>query len=483
MNGSRLACVVMATLGLTVTGCTVDRAGGTAADEVTVLSFAQPIDGAPPAQLVTWADEVDRLTDGSVQIRFENAWRLGEVDYEARTIQDVQAGQVDLAWVGARVFDRLGVTSFQAMLAPLLVDSQELQRAVFEDGIPQEMLKGVERLGVVGVGVMPGPMRKMLGVSGPFLAPGDFQGAVVGMQDSALVEETFRTLGATVKAMPTSAKLAGLDGYEQQLGSITGNGYQDQAKVVTGNVNWWPRPLVIIADAPVHNQLTEEQQRALGEASRRTMVDALVGAANEDDESGAILCDSPLSIETVDDGGLGAFGKALAPVYSALRAEPATARFLDRIQALKASVDVSPDTVGCGAPKAASGAIPNGTYQHAVSKADVEKLCEPGDPTAPAVSDIPADGNILQIQIDGERIVQSQFPAGQPEAKKIGWTGTYRAYRETLELVETGFSEGLPLTWSYGDDKLRLSDWPVKDCDGAIVWTSHPWVAVDGAKP
>ena len=483
MDGWRWACAGVSALTLMVTGCTVDRAGGTAADEVTVLSFAQPNDSAPPAQLVAWADEVGRLTDGSVQIRFENGWRSGEVNYEAGTVADVQAGKVDLAWVGARVFDRLDVTSFQALLAPMLVDSQDLQRAVFEDGIPQEMLKGVGKLGVVGVGVMPGPMRKMLGVSEPFVAPADFKGAVVGVQDSALVEETFRNLGATVEAVPTGAELAGLDGYEQQLGSITGNGYEDRAKAITGNLNWWPRPLVIVAGKPAFDQLTGEQQRARGDASRRAKVGAQVGAAKEDQESGGILCDSSLSIEIVDDSGLGAFAKALEPVYSSLRADPATARFLDRIQALKASVGVGPDTVGCGGPKAASGAVPNGTYQHEVAKTDVAKLCEPGDPTAAAVSDLAAGGYTLQLEINGERIVQSQFPVGHPEAQEIGWTGTYRAYRETLELLETGFSEGLPLTWSYTGNELRLSNWPGTECDGAVVWTSHPWVKVDTAKP
>ena len=104
-------------------------------------------------------------------------------------------------------------------------------------------------------------------------------------------------------------------------------------------------------------------------------------------------------------------------------------------------------------------------------------------PNRPSSLRHPADGNILQIEIDGERIVQSEFPAGQPEAKKIGWTGTYRAYRETSSWWRQGSARGCPDVVLRRRRQLRLSDWPLKECDGAIVWTSHPWVAVDEAKP
>jgi TRAP-type C4-dicarboxylate transport system substrate-binding protein len=469
---------------LTVMGCTVDRAGGTAADEVTVLTFAQPNDSAPPPQLSAWADEVARLTDGSVEISFENGWRMGETDYEAGTLHDVRNGKVDLAWVGARAFDGLDVTSFQALLAPMLVDSHELQQAVFDEGIPQEMLAGVEDLGLVGVGVLPGPMRKVLGVSGPFVEPRDFEGAVVGMQGAALVEDTFEALGATAKPVPSGVALDGLDAYEQQLDSIAGNGYQDQAKALTSDLNLWPRPLVIVAGDSVSDTLSDEQQQALSEAARSAVKDALTGARALDEESAAILCETSLKLHTLGEDGLAAFRETLDPVYSSLREDPTTKGFLDRIEALKESVDAEPDAMDCGGEDQASGAIPNGTYQHTVTLADLKEYCGPDyqDPDGPFPG-ITEDGSTLQAYVEGERIVVSIFPAGQPKLAVIGWSGTYRVYRDTLELKETGLSEGLPLTWSYAGNQLRLTGWTGEECEGEIVWTANPWAKVDGGKP
>jgi TRAP-type C4-dicarboxylate transport system substrate-binding protein len=155
------AATVVGAIAVTSACQSPDRAGGDADVDPTVLTFAQPNDG-PPDQLVAWAEHVNPLTNGTVQIEFENGHRIGEPDYESATIADVQGGEVDMAWVGARAFDRVDVTSFQALLAPMLVDSHDLQAKVFKEGIPQEMLAGLEQLDLVGVGVLPGPMRKVL---------------------------------------------------------------------------------------------------------------------------------------------------------------------------------------------------------------------------------------------------------------------------------------------------------------------------------
>ena len=232
-----------------------DKAGGTDKGKPRVLTLANVI-GEPPAQLTSWAEQVGRLSDGTLTIEFENGWRAGDAHYEVGTLDDVKAGKVDLAWVGARAFDRAGVMSFQALVAPLLIDSYDLQAKVFEQGIPEQMLEGVGELDLVGIGVLPGPMRKVLGVSKPFVGPADFEGEVVGLQDSAVADASLRALGATPRPVPSGAKLDGLDAYEQQLGSIWGNSYDEGAKYVTANLNLWPRPLVVVMDKEVFASLT-----------------------------------------------------------------------------------------------------------------------------------------------------------------------------------------------------------------------------------
>jgi TRAP-type transport system periplasmic protein len=222
-----------------VVGCSStapDRAGGNLDTPATVLTLAE-VNDSPPAQLTAWIKAVQDLSHGSIRIELKNLWHVDESGNEVQTIRDVERGKADMAWVGARVMDRVGVTSFQALLAPMLVDSYDLETSVFQDGIPAQMVAGVEAAGVVGIGVLPGPMRKVMGIAKPFLTPTDFAGARIADQDSALTQLTLHTLGATAVPVPGGAKLRGVDGYEQQLESIAGNRYDTVAKFTTANLN------------------------------------------------------------------------------------------------------------------------------------------------------------------------------------------------------------------------------------------------------
>jgi TRAP-type C4-dicarboxylate transport system substrate-binding protein len=75
-----------------------------------VLTFANITSGTQP-QVSAFADEVERLSGGAIDNEFKDNWRGGVL--ESVTIEDVRAGEVDMAWVGARAFD-----DFRALLAP-----------------------------------------------------------------------------------------------------------------------------------------------------------------------------------------------------------------------------------------------------------------------------------------------------------------------------------------------------------------------------
>jgi len=57
---------------------------------------------------------------------------------------------------------------------------------------------GPDAIGLKGVGVLPGPLRKVIGVSKLFSATTDFKGEVVGIQDSGVAESTLRAFVAAL---------------------------------------------------------------------------------------------------------------------------------------------------------------------------------------------------------------------------------------------------------------------------------------------
>ena len=104
---------------------------------------------------------------------------------------------VDLGWVGTRVFDTMGVKSFQALTAPMLVDSYALENAVIESGITDQMMEGLDELDVVGLAVLADGLRKPIGVTAPILGPADWRGITFGTLRSNGQAEAIRALGAT----------------------------------------------------------------------------------------------------------------------------------------------------------------------------------------------------------------------------------------------------------------------------------------------
>src|SRR5688500_4386875 len=165
---------LLAALATVLPGCSnsADKAGGAAAGEVRVLRLANG--NLRPDELQVFADEVRRRSGGALRIEFANEWRLRQVGYEHGLIDDVKRGEAELGWVGARAFPALGVHSFDALLAPLLVDSYALERRAIEQ-LGERMLAGAAAAGVHPVALLPGPLRRVVARE-PVSRPGDLAG-------------------------------------------------------------------------------------------------------------------------------------------------------------------------------------------------------------------------------------------------------------------------------------------------------------------
>ncbi|MBI4944350.1 MAG: TRAP transporter substrate-binding protein DctP [Actinobacteria bacterium] len=456
-------------------GCTatpVDRAGGSAARDVRVLTFGQ-FGVTPGPALEAWAAEVKALSGGALRIEFKNEWQANRVDYETATVEDVRAGTVDIAMVGARVFDRVGVTSFQALLAPMLVDSQALQARVFAAGIPDRMAEHLEPSGVVSLGTFPGPMRKMLGVNKSLVRPSDFAGAVIGIQDSELTARALTALGAVPKPVGPGASLDGLDGYEQQLGSIVGNQYADAAKYVTANLDLWPRPQVIITSPNLRDSLPAAERRALESAVVETRPVAEQSVQKEDGTSAALLCRDGMKLPPASARDLRAFDRAFAPLLDELAGEPATGAWLEQIRSLKAQVAAAPDTHTCegAVTEPVASSILDGTYERVQIRGEAVPGCPPAtdftDPRS-ALRLVLRNGTVREYWL-------SSAPGAQPD---LGWVGSYQVFRDRIEFTERSTVIQFTVAWSLKGKRLNLTDLRPFVCGDANVWVVRPWVRV-----
>src|SRR5215216_7325953 len=173
MSGrARLATVALAVVAAVVAGgCgggggSGDKAGGSG--EPVVLRMANAYGDLQTGPVIEhFVSQVKARSGGNLRLQVASTWGDYADDAEQQVVRAVAAGKADLGWAGARVFDTMGVTSFQALQAPMLIDSYALEQAVLTSDISARMMDGLDKVGVHGLGVLADGLRRPIAVKHP----------------------------------------------------------------------------------------------------------------------------------------------------------------------------------------------------------------------------------------------------------------------------------------------------------------------------
>jgi TRAP-type C4-dicarboxylate transport system substrate-binding protein len=471
--------VVLLALMAVLAGCAgpaFDKAGNSQPRHPVVLTLANS--NGNTGELDGFTGNVWRLSGGTMRIDIKYRWRHGQVEPETGLIGDVKAGNADLGVVGSRAWDSVGVTSFRALGTPLLIDSYALQDRVLRSPMIGQMLPGLRPLGLAGIGVLPGPLRKPLGITRPLLIPADYAGLKIGVQQSLIADATMRALGATPVWFPVQAPITGFGGVEQQISSIEGNQYDRAGKYLTANVNLWPRPLVLFANGKTWAALTPTQRRILTQAVTDDLAaETNVVRGNERTDT-AILCRSGLlRFLIASPADLAALRRAVQPVYAQLERDPQTRRYISQIEAMRQRIPAEP-APGCApATRLAGRAGPlDGVWRYTDTAADLRAAGVPqGDI-------VPENYGTFTMVID-----RGRFAITQEDRQACTWAyGTVTVKGNEIEELFTdggGIAptnaankpgEFFTFRWSLYRGVLTLS--PVK---GAVSPTPpKPWLRI-----
>jgi TRAP-type C4-dicarboxylate transport system substrate-binding protein len=434
------------------TGAGDDRAGGKSTRRPVTLTLAHG--DYRPTELEPFVDEVARLSGGMITIKIRNQW-LGWPwrRRESGLIRDVAAGKADLGSAATRAWHAVGVTSFEALQAPLLVDSYALEESVVAGEIANEMLDGLEPLGVVGIGILPGPMRKLLSIDRRLAQVEDFERMRVGITESRVGREAVRALGATAVSFRPGTDLSGLDAVESHVDAIESNRFDDAgARHMTANLNLWPRALVVFMNKQAFGQLEVSQRDLLREALRRAIPETLAVHQSLEREAAAALCRRKLNFVAVAPADMTALRQALSPVYRELERDRRTRSFIERIRELREEESTSaepPPSCLAAARSSPSGALPNGTYTNTTTAEDARRAQIPaGDPIYRV---LPLRHRL--VLESGDFVMYDVFADGDTE---VGMSGTYSVYRDRI--VFRSREDKIPLGWSFEGKTLRFDD-------------------------
>ncbi len=456
-----------------------DKAGGSNAPTVLRLADSDSVDQTDTPAVRFFAARVAKLSHGAlrIQITFQAAGdRITEV--EQRTVRMVQAGRFDLGSVGSRTWDKLGVTSFEALQAPFLITSYPLLDRVLASGIAGKMLDGLRSQRVIGLALIPDQLRQPVGLERPLASLSDFAGARVRIQPSRVTSSLMRALGATPVEV-ANAKVASAIGHHRIDGEELSLGNAPTPSTVTGNVTFFGKALTLFAGRQAYQRLTGQQRDVLMEAAKQTLHHVIATSPTASGLAAAFCRQSGARIVLANKSQLAALVRASRPVYAELKRSSETTSLIAKIRRLRATTPAPSALVvprSCtrvqrpAAPtgKVRSPSIVNGTYHLRFTIRDARRF----GPPAP-----------LHAGVETRILWNGRFRWAVGESGE--WGGTYWIRGNRIAFVAPG-SGSPPETFVFlldRDGTLHLK--PVLPMNRGDQWVDagEPWQRVGPARP
>jgi TRAP-type C4-dicarboxylate transport system substrate-binding protein len=454
---ARIAVIAVALFVGACGGGDTQRTGGEPAPEPTVLKLANA--NSETEELQRFIDKVEELSDGRLRVKPVNDWRQGEEQYEKGLIEDVAAGKADLGWVGSRALATVGVNSFEPLNAPFLLNSYELQDEVLRGEVATRMLADLERLGVTGVSVLPGPLRYL---QLDRKIDGDLDGLRIAGIKSVIQHAALEAMGAEPVVIAAGDPIDALNGIESTAYAIHGNGYVDTAAYTVADMPLWPRPYVMFANTDAWNALSEADRKLVLRAAAEARPEMLADTVERERNAFNGMCKAGNHAFELGAGGRARMQQAVEPVLAELRGDPATDDAMTAIESMGAGSP--PHSLACPTRSGGRAAL-EGVFETTLRKS------EPGsEALADDWEELGATSQHLTLELsDGRAVITIDAPDG-PE---IGFDEAYTVYRDRIRFSGSG-SPPFSMRWTLDGDELRFSDGSVDDpaekAAGKFVW-------------
>lgn len=290
------------------------------------------------------ADAVARRTHGAVEVAPLPSYANAN---DIQLLGDVQGTSVDMGVVSTAVLDAAGQPSFQALQMPFLITNYRSEAAVFASDIPADMMRPLRQIGLHGLALLEGGLRRPASNGPCLLTPRAFAGVPFRSVESPLLVAGIRALGADPTPLPLSdvylalrqGTIAGLEGnlalfYTQKLYEVM--------DCTALNVTLWPFPAVAVINDAAMERLTPDQRRIVRDEAARMTATSFAVLTDPGSPILGELCAEGVAVGLASDESLAALRRLEQPVYRQFTATEPTGGLTRRIQRIVASVPPPP---------------------------------------------------------------------------------------------------------------------------------------------
>ena len=320
-----VAVLVLAMVILTMGGCKKKE------QRIFRLADNQP-DGYPTVLGdLAMAKYVEEKTNGAIKIEVYNNSVLGD---ERTTIEQTQTGDIHFIRVGINPLSSINPL-MNALAMPYLFRDRAHMFKVLDGPIGQELLESLQRQNLLGLCWLDAGFRNFYNSQRAITSPADMVGLKIRVQESALMMDMVRFLGAQPTPMAygevySSIQNGVIHGAENNWPSYITAAHYEVAKFFTVNGHM-ASPEMILINTGVWNSLSADEKQIVKDG-------AMIGAQVEREEwlkaearYEAQARDSGNTITDLSPAQKQVFADALAPLY----AQPAYAAYADLIRRVR----------------------------------------------------------------------------------------------------------------------------------------------------
>jgi tripartite ATP-independent transporter DctP family solute receptor len=273
---------------------------------------------------------IEEKTEGRLQLRVFHSRQLGE---EKETIEQTRAGAIDLNRTNVALIGTF-VPATNVLAMPFLFRSVEHMQKVLDGPIGEEILNSFEPFGFVGLTFYDSGARSVYNNVRAIRSTEDMKGLRIRVQQSELMSDMIRALGAEPIELPYGQVRTGLatkliDGAENNWPSFVTTEHYKYAGFYTLTEHTMS-PEVLVMSWKAWASLPEEDRKVFREAAIQSSRFMRERWQDLEDKSRRQAESAGVTIVTEFDRN--PFEAAMIPIYEKMRRDPAAAELIERIR-------------------------------------------------------------------------------------------------------------------------------------------------------
>ncbi len=314
-NSKILLIVVLALLGAILGGCGKKSGDGEAKNIVLKLADIQPEDYPTVKGDMEFARLVEERTGGRIKVEVYPSAQLGD---EKASIEQVQFGAIDLVRTSVSPLSQYEAKLNVLMLPYLYKDVDHMFR-VLDGPIGDDMLLSLEDKNMIGLCWLDSGARNFYNTKRPIKSLSDLKGLKIRVQESELMLEMVKALGASPTPMAfgevySALQTGVIDGAENNWPSYESTSHFEVAKYYTldGHTR---APEMILINKGVFNKLSDEDKEVIKQAAKEAAIlERKLWIEREDKSKEKILANGN-EVNELTPEARKAFQEAVMPLY------------------------------------------------------------------------------------------------------------------------------------------------------------------------